>query len=188
MRSLPSELEFLKIIPLIDIEISPLISQVFELLVVQDEKSEASFPGNKAGLKGKTNRLIKKKTSLTIHRKYWAGNKKTPKKPTQYQQVITIHLICVGSVCHASINQTCLHYFKTQPSLIQAFSGLPSNPREEDLLLGIIPDYGPSTLGLLVPNLFRIRTAQLGLSSHWHHTYAELESQWEQGIKIVSPE
>lgn len=30
---------------------------------------------------------------------------------------------------------------------------------------------GPSTLSLLVTNLFRMRRAQLVLSSHWYHTY-----------------
>lgn len=59
------------------------------------------------------------------------------KRPTPYQHIITIESYLtphyntqVGSVWHPSINQTCLHYFKTQPSSIQPFSGLPSNPRE----------------------------------------------------------
>lgn len=35
----------------------------------------------------------------------------------------------------------------------------------------------PSSFGLLVPNLLRIRRAQLVLSSHWHHTF------WRTGDK-----
>lgn len=36
----------------------------------------------------------------------------------------------MGPVWHPSIHQTCWCYFKSQPSPIQASSGLPSNPRE----------------------------------------------------------
>lgn len=50
---------------------------------------------------------------------------------TPHHQIITINVIHVGAVCRPPINQTRLHYFKTRPSSIQAFSGLPSNPREK---------------------------------------------------------
>ena len=71
MRSLPSERKFIKIIPLIDIEIFPWVSQIFELLVVQDVRGFLSWEQSTA--KGKNTQTNKKtKTSPTIYWKYWA--------------------------------------------------------------------------------------------------------------------
>ncbi|KAM7418412.1 hypothetical protein PAMA_015843 [Pampus argenteus] len=46
----------------------------------------------------------------------------------------------------------------------------PLQPKRDDPPLSVLPEYGPSIRGLLVPNLFRIRPKPAGLDSHWHQT------------------
>lgn len=63
MRSLPSERKFIKIIPLIDIEIFPWVSQIFELLVVQDVRGFLSWEQSTA--KGKNTQTNKKNKNIS---------------------------------------------------------------------------------------------------------------------------
>lgn len=63
MRSLPSERKFIKIIPLIDIEIFPWVSQIFELLVVEDVRGFLSWEQSTA--KGKNTQTNKKNKNIS---------------------------------------------------------------------------------------------------------------------------